>query len=177
MLRKRSVSKKSIDERYWRNVETQDAFWRDLFVDFIRPLQSLYKDPLSAGAYLLSSYQTDPISTARSFTKDPAAFGLLNAQPTLVDAQIYGQLVAGGKGPSLEQCADKFEEQRAANSEVAKFAAEHPALYWELQRERAVKNAKRTRVKATFFGRTRYVEQRIKIKKNARFKVRLARRG
>jgi hypothetical protein len=114
--------------REQRNVETQDAFWRDLFVDFIRPLQSLYKDPLSAGAHLLSSYQTDPISTARSFTKDPAAFGLLNAQPTLVDAQmIYGQLVAGGKGPSLEQCADKFEEQRAANSEVAKFAAEHPA--------------------------------------------------
>ena len=112
----------------------------------------------------------------RTFTKDPAAFGLLNAQPTLVDAQmIYGQLIAGGKGPSLEQCAEKFEEQRAANSEVAKFAAEHPALYWELQEERAAKNAKRTRVKVAFFGRTLYVEQRIKIRKNARFKVRLAR--
>jgi hypothetical protein len=55
MRRKRSFSKKRIDDEYWRNVEIQDSFWRDSFVSFIRPLRALHRDPLFAGAHVLSA--------------------------------------------------------------------------------------------------------------------------
>ena len=75
----------------------------------------------------------------RTFTKDPAAFGLLNAQPTLVDAQmIYGQLIASvAKDRPLSSAQKSLKQRPNGNSEVAKFAAEHPALYWELQEEKS----------------------------------------
>ena len=38
---------------------------------------------------------------------------------------------------TLASCVEKLEELRAAAEEIALFAGEHPALYRELQLERA----------------------------------------
>ena len=174
MGRKRLVSKKDIDARYWRNVEIQDCFWRDSFIGFIRPLRMLYRDPMSAGAHILSAYLADPINAKLEFTGSPDAFGALRDEADLARAKdTYEELVTGRSGPTLQRCAEQFEEQREASAAIAKFADELPKLYWELQNERAVRNSRRTHVRIEFFGKSIYVEQRIKVRMKRKPKVTL----
>jgi hypothetical protein len=100
MGRKRLVSKKDIDARYWRNVEIQDCFWRDSFIGFIRPLRTPYRHPMSAGAHILSAYLADPINAKLEFTGSPDAFGALRDEADLARAKdTYEELVTGRSGP------------------------------------------------------------------------------
>ena len=168
------VSRKDIDSRYWRNVEIQDGFWRDSFVSFIRPLRTLYRDPLSAGAHLLSAYLADPTSAQEEFAGSPEAYGALIDGADLTCCKgLYEELETGRGGPTLGWCAQQLQQQRDASAAIAKFAEEHPKLYWELQQERAVRNARRTHVRVEFFGKSIYVEQRIKPRTRRKLKVTL----
>ena len=49
----------------------QDAFWRETFVIFTEPLKGFYRDPISAGAQILSRYLEAPRSVTRELTSDP----------------------------------------------------------------------------------------------------------
>jgi hypothetical protein len=69
--------------------------------------------------------------------------------------------VARKVGPTLETCVLKFEEQRTASLELAKFAADYSTLYWELQQERTTHNLKELRIRVQFLGRSLYLERRI----------------
>jgi len=69
MTRNRLVSKKEIDARYWRNVEIQDTLRRRTFVDFVKPLKAIYRDPVSAGAFLLSAYSYKPAAAEYNFKR------------------------------------------------------------------------------------------------------------
>lgn len=94
MARKRTTSWQDIDARYWRAVKTQDEFWRETFVNFVKPLRGLYKDPLSAGAHVLSYYLSNPHGVERAFKSDPTAFGsLLFGAINSHAQQIYADLL------------------------------------------------------------------------------------
>ena len=129
---------------------------------------------MSAGAHILSAYLADPINAKLEFTGNPDAFGALRDEADLARAKdTYEELVTGRSGPTLQRCAEQFEEQREASAAIAKFADEHPKLYWELQNERAVRNSRRTQVRIEFFGKSIYVEQRIKVRMKRKPKVTL----
>ena len=166
------VSKKDVDARYWRNVEIQDCFWRDSFIGFVRPLRRLYRDPVSAGAHILSAYLADPFNAKVEFLISPEAFGALmdDADPAQAE-EAYEELETGKNGPALKWCAQQFDEQRQASAAIAKFADEHPKLYWQLQNQRAVRNSKRMHVRIEFLGKSIYVEQRIKPRRKRSSKV------
>jgi len=66
MARKSTISRQVIDARYWRLVQAQNEFWRETFVNFVKPLRGLYKDPLSAGAHVLSYYLSNPHGIERA---------------------------------------------------------------------------------------------------------------
>jgi hypothetical protein len=167
---KTACLKKNIDAKYWRNVDIQDQFWQRTFVQFVRPLQKLYKDPISAGAHLLSAYLTDAASLAREFVSDPAEFGQLNYVASINTARaIYEELLAGHSGIALDACAQKFAEQRAASTEIAEFAAQYPKLYWELQKDRSArKEGQKPTVKVQFFGKSLDLSKAVRPKKARR---------
>jgi hypothetical protein len=62
MGRDHLISQRRIDAEYWSNVDTQDEFWRQTFVDFVRPLKkSIPRSDLcgrarSRSLYCRSSY-------------------------------------------------------------------------------------------------------------------------
>ena len=146
MARKKALWRQGIDARYWRQVEIQDEFWRETFVAFIKPLGSLYKDPLSAGAFILSRYLNDPWEAANTFRSEPEAFGALLSGAVKSHAKIiYDDLLTGRQGPPLEWCAQKFGEAHAASADMDLLATEHPSVYQELQKERALRNSERER--------------------------------
>ena len=139
MGRKRLVSKKDITPGIGAMSKLR-CFWRDSFIGFIRPLRMLYRDPMSAGAHILSAYLADPINAKLEFTGSPDAFGALRDEADLARAKdTYEELVTGRSGPTLQRCAEQFEEQREASAAIAKFADELPKLYWELQYESSEK--------------------------------------
>src|SRR6516225_8377329 len=82
----RTVSKKRIDAEFWRNADIQDRFWRDTFVDFVRPLRGLFRDPVSAGAKFLVGHKANPINAFLDFRDDPSAFGALRQGVNVSDA-------------------------------------------------------------------------------------------
>ena len=136
MARKTRVPQASIDA-YWRNAEIQDRFWRELFVSFIKPLNPLYEDPLSAGAHVLSAFLINPHDAAREFECNPEAFGELRAcAPTELAGAIYRDLLTGKHGVTLELCRSRFQDQRIAGAEIAQFADEQPSACRRLQKER-----------------------------------------
>ena len=145
MARKKALWRQGIDARYWRQVEIQDEFWRETFVGFIKPLGSLYKDPLSAGAFILSRYLSDPQEAAKTFRSEPEAFGVLLSGAVKYHAKtIYDDLLTGRQGPPLAWCVQKFSEARAASVDMALLATEHPSVYQQLQKERVVRNSEET---------------------------------
>lgn len=160
MTRKKPNWRQGFDARYWHQVEIQDAFWRGTFADFIKPLQGLYKDPASAGAFILSRFLGDEADTKKIFKSEPEAFGALLSGAIKKHAEvIYAELVAGRRGwPSIKRCAEKFDEAHNASLQLARLAAEHPALYSELQQERRIRNSKRAHVEVQFLGKSVYVE-------------------
>ena len=172
MARKKSPWRQGIEARYWRQVEIQDEFWRETFVAFIKPLGNLYKDPLPAGAFILSRYLSDPREAANTFRSEPEAFGTLLSDAVKSHAKtIYDDLLTGRQGPPLEWCAQKLGEVRAASADMALLATEYPSVYQELQKERALRNSKREKVKVQFLGKFVYVDKRVGSGKRRTYKV------
>ena len=166
MATKPLVSQKTIDQRFWRNVDIQDRFWQCTFVEFVRPLQKIYRDPTSAGSHLLSAYVSDGESAVAQLLLDPEQFGQLNVALRKSTRSVLGDLVLGVNGAALGQCLQEFAEARAASEEIAKFASEFPKVYWELQRNRAARRGQA--VKVTFFGKSIEVSKIDRPKKAAR---------
>jgi len=165
MARKKKTSWRDVSVRYWRAVKTQDEFWRETFVNFVKPLGSLYKDPLSAGAHILSYYLNNPHGVERAFKADPTAFGsLLFGAIGSHAQQIYADLLLGRHGPPLAICAREFRNARAASLELETLAAEHPSVYQELQKERAHSNSS---------GKSMYVDRPQSTRKVRKYKVHL----
>jgi hypothetical protein len=150
MARGREVSRKEIEYRYWRNVEIQDDFWRHTFAAFTKPLATLFRDPMSAGAHLLSAYQTDPAAAARDFASQPQSFGeLISAAPVARAKRVHRDIQ-----PLLSGCAEKFEAQRIASTEVAKFERDYPRVYWRLQKQRSVRALIEDKTTVRFMGQS-----------------------
>jgi len=167
MRRKQIVSQKEIDTKYWRNVDIQDQFWRRTFTQFVPPLQKMFRDPVSAGAHLLSAYMTDAEDSAAKFVSNPAEFGQLNGAVSTVTARaLFEELLQGRRGLALEACAQQFAEQRVASADIEKFAAQYPKLYWELQKERSARReGQKPTIAVQFFGKS------VDVDKTARPKI------
>ena len=99
MRRNKTKSRQAFDARFWSAVETQDTFWRGTFVNFVRPLKGIYADPISAGAFILSQYLTNPAEVEIILKIDPAVFGALAAVAPLQSGQAYRALILGRTTP------------------------------------------------------------------------------
>jgi hypothetical protein len=165
MGRDHLISQRHIDAEYWSNVDIQDKFWRQTFVDFVRPLKRLFYDPISAGAHVLAAYSADPVSTPRVFAANPESFGALNEEADPELARLaYSQLVLGKGGIPICRCLELFHQVRCASVRLAEFADRYPTLYRELERQRAIENLKRKSVRVQFFGKSLYVDERYQPK-------------
>ena len=154
MGRDHRISHRRIDAEYWSNVDTQDKFWRQTFVDFVRPLKSFFRDPVSAGAHVLAAYIADPVFTPHSFAANPDAFGDLNEEADPKLASIAYWLVLGKGGVPIYRCLELIHQVRRASAHLAEFADPYPTLYRELERQRAIANRSRKIVRVQFFGKS-----------------------
>ena len=94
----------------------------------------MYRDPISAGAYLLSAYMDDEAAFAKTFAMNPSAFGSLATTIDRASAEkVYALLIAGIHGMSLAKCTRLIKEQCDASFQIAKFASHEPALYWNFR--------------------------------------------
>jgi hypothetical protein len=165
MNRVKTSSRQHVFESYWRAVKVQDEFWRGTFVDFVEPLRSLYKDPVSAGAHLLSKYLANPREAERIFKSTPDAFGTLLIRAVRSDVhRIYGDLLVGRQGVPLTSCARGFNDARAASVDLERLAAEQPTIYQELQKERALRKS---------IGKTVYVDRQQRARGARQYKISL----
>lgn len=165
MARKKTTSWQDVDARYWRAVKTQDEFRRETFVNFVKPLSGLYKDPPSAGAHILSYYLSNPLDMERAFKSDPTTFGSLSFGAVSPHAQeIYADLLLGRHGPPLAKCAGEFENARKASLDLEALAAEHPSIYQDLQKERTLRRSD---------GKSVYVDKPQGARRTRKYKIHL----
>jgi hypothetical protein len=163
MPKTRRPSRAAILIGYWKPVDIQDDFWLRTFVAFVRPLRGFYKDPTSAGAYILTAYLEDPAACETTFVKTPQAYGsLVGSRTPMKPSKVFAELSSPRAPVTIKACAAEFDIQKVASVDLARFAADHPTLFWELQKERAVRNTKSASVEVQFFGKSIYVETRLK---------------
>jgi hypothetical protein len=140
--RARSLPRGKLLRRVFGAVHARDRFWRGTFVAFVRPLRSLYKDPVSAGSHILSYYLSNPLDVERAVTSTPEAFGDLQFDAIRSNAQqIALDLLLGRHGPPLATCAREFEYARMASRDQETLAAEYPVIYQDLLKKRALQDS------------------------------------
>jgi hypothetical protein len=163
MPQARRPSRAAIQIGYWKPVALQDDFWLRTFVAFVRPLRGFYKDPTSAGAYILTAYLENPAACEEIFVKTPQAYGaLVGPRTPKKPSAVYAELSSPRASVTIKHCAAEFDIQKVASLDLARFAADHPALFRELQKKRALRNTQGTTVEVQFFGKSIYVETRLK---------------
>ena len=96
------------------------------------------KDPVSAGAHILSYYLSNPLDVERAVKSTPEAFGDLQFDAIRSNAQqISLDLLLRRHGPPLATCAREFAYARMASRDQATLAAEYPVIYQDLLKKRA----------------------------------------
>ena len=77
-MRKGTTYSKACEQAYWEHVQVLDTFWRRTFPSFVSPLAGFYRDPMSAGAQILSRYLDAPGLVAKEIWTHPENFGRLD---------------------------------------------------------------------------------------------------
>ena len=136
-MRKGTTYSKAFEQAYWGHVDVLDTFWRNTFASFVSPLAGFYRDPMSAGAQILSRYLDAPSLIEKEIWSDPEKFGQLDAGAIPNARRISVALVSGTSGMSLAQCAAAFAGARLASQELDKLRLSNPAAFVSLQQQRA----------------------------------------
>lgn len=133
-----SITLNKISGAYWRLANIQDNFWQRLVPDFVKPLQRLYADPVSAGVHIVAAYIADPDTAQKKFLSNPPAFGRMAATVPSPEElkKTFDKLNTSTTGLSLETCARHFTELSEVGTALAQLRRQNPILFAQLQNER-----------------------------------------
>jgi hypothetical protein len=135
-MRKGTTYSKAFEQAYWGHGDVLDTFWRNTFASFVSPLAGFYRDPMSAGAQILSRYLDAPSLIAKEIASNPEKFGQLEAGALQNARRISVALVNGTSRITLAQCAVAFAKARLASQELDKLRLSNPAGFASLQQQR-----------------------------------------
>lgn len=133
MTRTKRAATRSIAAHYWKQVDILDTFWQKTFIAFVHPLKGMYRDPVSAGAAILSRYLEDSSTVDREIMLIPETFGALRSnadRPRLRPKTIR-----------LAECAQAFHKARKASNELDRLKGINALAFEELQIERIRRKA------------------------------------
>ena len=143
-MRKGTTYSKACEQAYWEHVQVLETFWRRTFPSFVSPLAGFYRDPMSAGAQILSRYLDAAGLVAKEIWTHPESFGRLDGGTLAHAKQISAALVSGASGVTLAQCAAAFAGARLASQELDKLRLSNPLAFASLQQQRLRGDARHT---------------------------------
>ncbi|MBS0250432.1 MAG: hypothetical protein JSR78_05140 [Proteobacteria bacterium] len=136
MTRRGKAVTRAIAEHYWQQIQILDAFWQGTFTAFVKPLEDIYCDPVSAGAAILSRYLENSASILKEVELAPESFGELRNQmgSARMDTALLTTPAPGCI--SLEDCARAFKKARQASLALDQIRSANASAFEELQKER-----------------------------------------
>lgn len=127
---------RATEAAFWRHVDIVDAFWQQTFIAFVRTFEKHYRDPVSAGAAVLSRYREDPDALIGELRLAPETFGSLKGDVAAADQNLWQHIIGTSSGPSLATCAAAFDEALRSSRELDLLRTTTPQAFEQLQRDR-----------------------------------------